>query len=914
MSAPQSLEPMPRAYEPGEVEERVYAFWKDGGFFTPVIDRAKQPFTVIMPPPNVTGELHMGHALTIAVEDMMVRWHRMLGDPTLYLPGTDHAGIATQVVVERDLASEGLTRHDLGREKFIERVWEWVKDYGDRIYRQTERLGVSCDWTRQAFTLDEGPARAVRTTFVNLYKKGLIYKGSRITNWCIRCRTALSDLEVKHQDEKAGLYRIRYPLASGGSLTIATTRPETLLGDTAVAVNPNDDRHAALIGETAILPIVGRELPIIGDEEVELGFGTGALKVTPGHDATDFEIGARHNLETVSVLNLDGTLNENAAEYAGMSVPDARAAVLERLESDGLLDGTDDLSHSVGHCDRCDQTVEPIVTDQWYISMKPLAKPAIDAVVDGRIRMVPDRFTRVYLNWMENIRDWPISRQLWWGHRIPVWYCPGGKMIVELEDPTSCPDCGSADLTRDPDVLDTWFSSGLWAHSTLGWPDEDSEDLAYFYPTSVMETGHDILFFWVARMIFFGIESMGEIPFRTVYLHGLVRDPAGVKMSKTRGNVVDPVELIEMYGADALRFALTTGTSAGNDMRMNEGKLEASRNFANKLWNASRFVIGNLQDAPASALASESAPRTREDRWILSRLNRVAERVDSRMRDYQLGEAQRAAHDFLWNEYCDWYIEMCKIRLRAANAQDGGNADGNAADSAPSPLPTLARVLETALRLLHPFLPFVTEEVWGRLAAAAPGVADGNAAGGNGKRPAALMVAPYPAADDSLTDADAEREIEAVIELVRAARNLRAEFRIPNNRILPARAAISDGCADAMRDALPFIRAQAKIDLALTPAAAANAAASADEIAQALSVGLLTLSLGEDVDVAAETERLQSELAELRKYETRLSRNLANENFVNRAPEDVVERERGRLSTAQSRIAALADMLARLGG
>ena len=898
MSAPQSLEPMPRAYEPGEVEERVYAFWKGGGFFTPEIDRSKQPFTVIMPPPNVTGELHMGHALTIALEDMMARWHRMLGDPTLYLPGTDHAGIATQVVVERDLASEGLTRHDLGREKFIERVWEWVDDYGDRIYRQTERLGVSCDWTRRAFTLDEGPARAVRTTFVNLYKKGLIYKGSRITNWCPRCRTALSDLEVKHQDEKAGLYRIRYPLAAGGSLTIATTRPETMLGDTAIAVNPNDERHSALIGETAVLPIIGRELPIIGDEDVELEFGTGALKVTPGHDATDFEIGARHGLETVSVLNLDGTLNENAGEYAGMTVPDARAAVLERLEADGLLDGIEDLSHSVGHCDRCGETVEPILTDQWYISMEPLAKPAIDAVVDGRIRMVPDRFTRVYLNWMENIRDWPISRQLWWGHRIPVWYCPNGKMIVELEDPTSCPDCGSADLERDPDVLDTWFSSGLWAHSTLGWPDEDSEDLDYFYPTSVMETGHDILFFWVARMIFFGIESMGEIPFRTVYLHGLVRDPEGVKMSKTRGNVVDPVELIEMYGADALRFALTTGTSAGNDMRMNEGKLEASRNFANKLWNASRFVIGNLQSAPASALA-DSAPKTREGRWILSRLNRAAARVDSRMRDFQLGEAQRIAHDFLWNEYCDWYIEMCKIRLRA---------DADAAVSAPpSPLPTLARVLETALRLLHPFLPFVTEEIWGRLAAAAPGLADAGDA--ERRRPAALMVAEYPAADDSLADADAEREIEAVIELVRAARNLRAEFRIPNNEILPARAAVAEWCADAMRDALPFIRAQAKIDLAL---AADARAASSDEAAQVLSSGSLTLSLGDAVDVLAETERLQAELADLRKYETRLSRNLANENFVNRAPEDVVERERGRLTAAQDRAARLAEILERL--
>ena len=905
MASAQSQEPMPRAYEPGAVEERVYAFWKDGGFFTPEIDRSKQPFTIIMPPPNVTGELHMGHALTIALEDMMVRWHRMLGDPALYLPGTDHAGIATQVVVERELASEGLTRHDLGREKFIERVWEWVDDYGDRIYRQTERLGVSCDWTRRAFTLDEGPARAVRTTFVNLYKKGLIYKGSRITNWCPRCRTALSDLEVKHQDEKAGLYRIRYPLAGGGAahLTVATTRPETMLGDTAVAVNPNDERHAHLIGETAVLPIVGRALPIIGDEDVQLEFGTGALKVTPGHDATDFEIGARHGLETVSVLNLDGTLNENAGAYAGMTVPEARAAVLQALEDDGLLDGIEDLSHSVGHCDRCDETVEPIVTDQWYVSMNPLAKPAIDAVVDGRIEMIPDRFARVYLNWMENIRDWPISRQLWWGHRIPVWDCAACEnRIVEMEDPTACAKCGSAELEQDPDVLDTWFSSGLWAHSTLGWPDESAEDLAYFYPTSVMETGHDILFFWVARMIFLGIESMGEIPFRTVYLHGLVRDPEGVKMSKTRGNVVDPVELIEMYGADALRFALTTGTSAGSDMRMNEGRLEASRNFANKLWNAARFVITNLQDAPPSALA-DSAPKTREDRWILSRLNRAAAQIDAHMRGFQLGEAQRVAHDFLWNEYCDWYIEMSKTRLRAAAAANG---NGDAAEDVPSPLPTLARVLESALRLLHPFLPFVTEEIWGRLAAVSPDLADGS-------RPAALMVADYPQEDAALADAEAEREIEAAIELVRAARNLRAEFRIPNNRTLPARAAVAEDFRDAMRDALPFIQSQAKIDLALTAADAdGSRAASADEAAQVLSCGSLTLSLGDAVDVSAETERLQTELDDLRKYETRLSRNLSNQNFIRRAPEDVVERERDRLTAAQARAERLTEILERL--
>ena len=588
---------MPRAYEPGEVEQQIYRFWNESGFFTPEIDRSKTPFVVIMPPPNVTGELHLGHALTIALEDLMVRWHRMLGEPTLYLPGSDHAGIATQVVVERQLASDGMSRHDLGRQRFIERVWSWVDDYGDRIYRQIERLGASCDWSRRAFTLDEGPASAVRTTFVNLYRKGLIYKGNRITNWCPRCRTALSDLEVKHEDEESLLYRIRYPLEGApGDVVIATTRPETMLGDTAVAVNPTDERYSALIGTSARLPIIGRSLPIIGDEAVELDFGTGALKVTPGHDPTDFEIGQRHNLETVNILNPDGTLNDNAGPYSGQTVSDARRGVVAWLEEDGLLDGVEPFSHAVGHCDRCDEVVEPIMSDQWYIRMKPLAKPAVDAVVDGRISIVPERFTKVYLNWMENIRDWPISRQLWWGHRIPVWYCECGNQIVELRDPTTCPGCGSDRLERDPDVLDTWFSSGLWTHSTLGWP-RDTEDLDYFYPTSVMETGHDILFFWVARMIFFGLENMGDIPFRTVYLHGLIRDPEGVKMSKTRGNVVDPLELVDLYGADAVRFALTTGTSAGNDQRMNENKLEASRNFANKLWNAARFVISNVEGA-----------------------------------------------------------------------------------------------------------------------------------------------------------------------------------------------------------------------------------------------------------------------------------------------------------------------------
>ncbi|MCY4653836.1 MAG: valine--tRNA ligase, partial [Dehalococcoidia bacterium] len=852
---------------------------------------SKEPFTIIMPPPNVTGELHMGHALTIAVEDLMIRWHRMLGDPSLYLPGTDHAGIATQVVVERQIATDGLSRHDLGRDKFIERVWSWVDDYGDRISRQTEPLGASCDWTRRAFTLDEGPARAVRTTFVNLYDKGLIYKGNRITNWCPRCRTALSDLEVKYQDESAHLYHIRYDLEDDPAyVVIATTRPETMLGDTAVAVNPEDDRYSDLIGRNAILPIVNRRLPIIGDDSVEIEFGTGALKVTPGHDPVDFEIGQRHSLDSVSILNLDGSLNENAGAYQGQTVSDARRNVVAQLEEDGVLERIEDFHHAVGHCDRCDEVVEPILSDQWYVRMAPLAKPARDAVADGRIKVVPERFTRVYFNWMDNIRDWPISRQLWWGHRIPVWYCDCGEQIVELEDPANCPSCGSSDLERDPDVLDTWFSSGLWTHSTLGWPG-DTEDLDYFYPTSVMETGHDILFFWVARMIFFGIENMGDIPFHTVYLHGLVRDPEGVKMSKTKGNVVDPLELVRQYGADAVRFALTTGTSAGNDMRMNEQKLEASRNFANKLWNAARYVISNLENSSGLDDWHElSELEHREDRWIVSRLNRVAEQVDSNMCDYQFGEAQRVIHDFLWNEYCDWYNEMSKVRHRA--------------DEGPSTLPTLAHVLEKMLRMLHPFMPFVTEEIWTRLTDTLPDAPD---------KAEALIVAPYPTNDARRRDPEAEAEVESIIELVRAARNLRAEFRIQNNERLDAQFSVGDSHSNVFEDSLDFIASQAMIDLDITDATH-ESVASSDRAVQALASGTLAVSLGGLVDLGEETSRIRSELGELTKYEQRITRNLSNENFVNRAPEEVVDRERDRLAGAQQRISRLTDILDRLAG
>ena len=638
------------------------------------------------------------------------------------------------------------------------------------------------------------------------------------------------------------------------------------------------------------LPIIGRSIPVIGDEAVELEFGTGALKVTPGHDPTDYEIGERHGLDTISILNLDGTLNEHAGQFEGLSVAESRPKVVAHLEDEGILEAVEDFSHAVGHCDRCDEVVEPIVTDQWYVRMKPLAEPARAAVADGDISIVPERFTKVYLNWMDNIRDWPISRQLWWGHRIPVWYCESGHQIVELEDPTSCPECGSAEVQRDPDVLDTWFSSGLWTHSTLGWPG-DSEDFDYFYPTSVMETGHDILFFWVARMIFMSIENTGEIPFHTVYLHGLVRDPEGVKMSKTKGNVVDPLELVDIYGADAVRFALTTGTSAGSDMRMNEQRLEASRNFVNKLWNAARFVVTYLEDA--SGLVTWQALgdlEHREDKWIVSRLNRVAAQVDSHMQAYQFGEAQRVVHDFLWNEYCDWYIEMSKIRLRAGTE--------------PSPLPVLAHVLEKTLLLLHPFLPFATEEIWSRLTAALPQV---------DSPPEAAMVAPYPGPDSSRFDVDAEREVESVIEIVRAARNLRAEFRIENNQTLAAQLAVANGISAIFEDAMGFIQTQARIDLAVTTAQTSGPS-SADQAVQVLNAGTLAVSLEGLVDLNEETARLKDELGDLRKYRERVSKNLANENFVNRAPEKVVERERDRLASTEARIDRLVEILDRLAG
>ena len=881
------MKDLPKSYDPKSAENRVYDAWMDGGYFAPVVDPDKKPFVIVMPPPNVTGELHLGHALMAALEDIMVRWHRMLGDPTLYLPGVDHAGIATQVVVERTLATDDITRHDLGRQAFVERVWEWVDKYGGAIDNQLKRLGMSCDWSRRLFTLDEGPNLAVRTTFVNLYKKGLIYEGERINNWCRRCATVLSDLEVVHKDEEGSLYHIRYAIEGGGSVTIATTRPETMLGDTAVAVNPDDERYRDLIGKTAVLPLLGRKLPIIADEAVDREFGTGALKVTPGHDAADFEIGERHGLERVNIMNEDGTLNDVAGHYEGQDRLDARGAVVEQLEHDGLLEKTEPFNHSVGHCQRCDEVLEPLVSRQWYMKMDSLAKPAIEAVEDGRIKIIPEHFAKVYFNWMHNIREWPISRQLWWGHRIPVWRCAGcDKLTVEIEDPTACAHCGSTEITRDPDVLDTWFSSALWPHSTLGWP-EDTDDLRYFYPTSVLETGHDILFFWVARMIMMGLQNTGEVPFHTVYLHGIVRDPQGVKMSKTKGNVMDPLDLIDQYGADALRFALTSGVAAGSDMRLNESKMEASRNFANKLWNAARFVLANVDGADVPARWSEPPPAEHlEDRWIVSRLNSVVEQVLGQLTDHQYGEAQRALYDFLWGEYCDWYLEMAKIRLRG---EDG-----------PSPVPVLVYVLEKVLRLLHPFMPFITEEVWTSMRDVLPAESEA---------PPALIVASYPESDEALDDPTAEEEVGAIVEIVRGIRNVRAEFRIDVGQRIGAVVSAPE-IAHAVKGESEAIKVLARVDPLSHDGG--EPIDSGDRVSLVLAKGTVTVPLQGLVDVAQERERLTGELTDIGGSIQRLAGRLNDERFVSRAPEEVVEKERQRLQDAESRHARITETLKRI--
>ena len=876
---------IPKAYEPKNVEEKLYEFWEKQGYFTPEIDRSKKPFVIIMPPPNVTGELHVGHALTATLEDIMTRWHRMKGEPTLWLPGVDHAGIATQVVVEQKLAAEGTDRYALGREKFTEKVWEWVKQSRHKITYQHRRLGVSCDWTRERFTLDEGPARAVRTAFKRLYDKGLIYQGERIINWCPRCQTALSDLEVQHKDINGNLYYMRYPFADGsGFVTVATTRPETYLGDTAVAVNPNDKRYKGLTGKKVVLPVIGREITIIADEAVDSSFGTGAVKITPAHDPVDFDMSLRQNLPIIHILNPDATMNAEAGPYEGMDRFDCRKKIIEDFQEAGLLEKIEPHSHAVGHCDRCTTMIEPEVSKQWFVKIAPLAEAATKAVINGSIQIIPERFTKVYLNWMENIRDWCISRQLWWGHRIPVWYCSDcNEITVAIDEPKSCSKCGSTSITQDPDVLDTWFSSGLWPHSTLGWPDK-TEDLDYFYPTSVMETGYDILFFWVARMIMMGIEDTGDIPFHTVYLHGLVRDEKGEKMSKMKRNVLSPLLAIDDYGTDALRFAVSTGTSPGNDTNVGQHKLEAGRNFANKIWNAARFVLQSMDSSPVSGYEeikkAVEQPETMEDRWIISRLQRTIAAVDELMTEYQFGEAERQVHDFFWGDFCDWYIEISKRRLSEANT---------------SPLPVLVFVLETSLRLLHPFMPFITEELWQNIRQRLP---EGSFGTGS------IMVAPYPVADKDTIDEDAEQNMEAIIEVIRAVRNARAEYKVAPSKFIEAQVYSSDMAS--------VISSQADVIETLAKARPLNIFDRAERQAQTEKSLVLVLNKSEVVlpwsdmvDIDAERQRLEKEISASKSDIERLQNRLEDNAFVTKAPAAVVEKERERLQSCMHKLSRL---------
>lgn len=871
---------IPKAYEPKQVEGKWYRFWLERGYFAPRVDHQKKPFVIIMPPPNVTGELHLGHALTATLEDIMTRWHRMKGDPTLWLPGADHAGIATQYMVQLALDDEGLDRHALGKEKFIERVWDWVNRYREVIVEQHKRLGVSCDWDRETFTMDAGPSRAVRTAFVNLYKKGLIYRGERIINWCPRCATVLSDLEVEHQKLPGYLYYIRYRILGEGDgfITVATTRPETILGDTAVAVSSQDRRYERLVGRSVILPVIGRQIPIIADEAVDTSFGSGAVKVTPAHDPVDFDIARIKNLPLINIMNLDATMNENAGPYKGQGRYDCRRALLMDLEEQGLLDKSDPYTYSVGHCQRCQEIVEPLVSRQWFVNVDPLAKPAIKAVVDGSIEIIPQRFTRVYLNWMENIRDWCISRQLWWGHRIPAWYCHNCKeFTVTVDDPDACDHCGSPDIEQDPDVLDTWFSSALWTHSTLGWPD-DTEDLRYFYPTSVMETGYDILFFWVARMIMMGLENTGEIPFRKVYLHGLIRDEKGAKMSKSRGNVLDPLVLMDQYGTDSLRFSLVADNAPGNDMRLSQQKLERGRNFANKLWNTARFILSNAQIVQ---LSDQSVPV--EDRWIKSRLNRLIAEVNQMLDSFILGEGLSKIHDFVWGEFCDWYIELSKIRLRAP----GG----------PSPMPVLLDALDKILRLLHPFMPFITEELWQKVAPYLP------------ERPDSIMIASYPVADESAINAAAEREIESIIEIVRAIRNTRAEAKVEPSKFIEGLIVVHD-------DELPLENHLSAIGILarVRPLTIIKDRAVCEDEAKVLVLRdvEVVLPLRGVVDREVENKRLEREIKEWQGQIARLEDQLQNEQFLSRAPADIVQREREKLTECKDRLGRLKMQLERL--
>ena len=866
-------------YNPSEVEDRLYRSWLDGGYFHAPLDKDKKPYTIVMPPPNITGQLHMGHALDNTLQDILIRYHRMAGFDTLWLPGTDHASIATEAKIVEAMRKEGITKDDIGREGFLKRAWEWKAQYGGRIIEQLKKMGSSCDWDRERFTMDEGCSKAVNEVFVHLYEKGLIYRGERIINWCPHCLTSISDAEVEYEEKAGHFWHLRYPFKDGsGYLELATTRPETLLGDTAVAVNPNDERYRDLVGKTLILPIVHREIPVVADEYVEMDFGTGVVKITPAHDPNDFEVGLRHNLEVINVLTPDAKIVDDYPEFAGMDTMTARKAIVKALEAEGALVRIEDYSHNVGTCYRCSTVVEPRVSKQWFVKMKPLAGPAIDAVKNGETKFIPQRFEKVYFHWLENIRDWCISRQLWWGHRIPAWYCDDcGEITVARTAPDKCAHCGSEHIHQDPDTLDTWFSSALWPFSTLGWPD-NTEELKHYYPTNTLVTGYDIIPFWVMRMMFSGIEQTGKAPFDTVLIHGLVRDSQGRKMSKSLGNGIDPLEIIDKYGADALRFTLATGNSPGNDMRFSDERVEASRNFANKIWNAARFILMNLSGDEKAPYIPENLAI--EDKWIISLYNKLVRDVTESLDKFELGLAVQKLYDFIWDIFCDWYIELAKIRL-----------NGEDKEAKETVKAVLIYVMSGTLKLLHPFMPFITEEIWQTLPH------DGET----------IMLSPWDKYDESRNFPAEESEMEKIMAAIKAIRNRRAEMNVPPSR--KAQLFIETASEDTFRTGAVFMQ----------KLASASEVTVGKDFSLETAVSIITedariyIPMAELIDFEAERARLNKELAAAEKQLSQIDAKLSNENFVNKAPANVVQGQRDAAEKLRDKIAMLKDSIASLG-
>ncbi|MBQ3196450.1 MAG: valine--tRNA ligase [Clostridia bacterium] len=867
-----------KKYDPKAVEDRLYAFWSEGGFFAPN-RKGAESYTIVIPPPNITGQLHMGHALDNTLQDILIRYKRMCGFDTLWLPGTDHASIATEAKIVEAMRKEGVSKDDIGREGFLERAWDWNDKYGNRIIEQLKKMGSSCDWSRQRFTMDEGCSKAVKEVFVTLYNKGLIYRGLRIINWCPHCLTSISDAEVEYEDQAGHFWHLRYPFKDGsGYLELATTRPETMLGDTAVAVNPNDERYKDIIGKTLVLPLVGREIPVVADEYVEPDFGTGVVKITPAHDPNDFEVGARHGLEIINVMTDDARITEDYPAYAGMDRFEARKAIVKDLEAQGFLVRVEDHAHNVGTCYRCGTTIEPRASLQWFVKMKPLAAPAIESVRSGEIKFVPERFDKLYFNWMENIRDWCISRQLWWGHRIPAFYCDDcGELVVTKEDSATCPKCGKA-MRQDPDTLDTWFSSALWPFSTLGWP-EDTEDLKRFYPTSTLVTGYDIITFWVSRMIFSGLEYTGKAPFSTVLIHGLVRDELGRKMSKSLGNGIDPLEIIDTYGADALRFTLATGNSPGNDMRFTDKKVEASRNFANKLWNAARFVLMNLTEEHSPDTIDVNSLAL-EDKWIISKYNRLVKDVRDNLDNFELGVAVAKLYDFLWDVFCDWYIELVKPRLNDKESESGKTAQH-----------TLVYVLSGAMKLLHPFMPFITEEIWQTLPHSGE----------------SIMISAFPVYKEELSFEAEEQGMSALIEAIKVLRNRRAELNVVPSR--KAKVFIKTDKAELFGAGKVFFQKLASA----SEVELVGEDFDGEGMVQAITFdAVLYLPMEELVDMAAEKERLAKELETVKSEIARAKGKLENASFVERAPQKLVDAEKEKLQKFTEKAAEIEKALAKM--